>query len=435
MLGLMMKTPLLLSSILTHAARTFPDVEIVSRTPDHPDHRTNYAGLLKRSSQLANALTALGVKRGDRVATLAWNGIRHLELYYGISGIGAVCHTVNPRLFVEQIIYIINHAEDRFVFFDSTFVDLVDQLQAEVPVGRGVDLPRRCEGGGDRRHPRPARLRRPDAGPVRILRLAAVRREHRGGPLLHVGHDGQPEGRAVQPPQRLPAFARRGDSGLVQHLAGRQRRVHLADVPRDVVGHAVLRGGDGLEARHARPEGRRREPAQAVRAGRRHLCQRCADGVARLRAIPAGDRRQADHAQPRADGRHRLPALADGDAGGRLRRAGAASVGHDGDLAGRDRQQAADQVPQRAEGEASRSPHQAGPRHLRRRARDPRRRRQGSAARRQGVRRPDDPRSLDRERLLQDAGERARRTAGSSPATSPPSTRMASCRSPTAPRT
>ncbi len=133
MLGLMMKTPLLLSSILTHAARSFPDVEIFSRTPDRPNHRTNYAGLLKRSSQLANALVALGVKPGDRVATLAWNGYRHLELYYGISGMGAVCHTVNPRLFVDQIVYIINHAEDRFIFFDSSFVDLVRQLLPQCP--------------------------------------------------------------------------------------------------------------------------------------------------------------------------------------------------------------------------------------------------------------------------------------------------------------
>jgi acyl-CoA synthetase (AMP-forming)/AMP-acid ligase II len=133
MLGLMMKTPLLLSSILTYAARTFPDVEIVSRTPDKPDHRTNYAGLLERSSQLAHVLISLGVQRGDRVATLAWNGSRHLELYFGISGIGAVCHTVNPRLFIEQIVYIINHAEDRLVFFDSTFVDLVEQLRVKCP--------------------------------------------------------------------------------------------------------------------------------------------------------------------------------------------------------------------------------------------------------------------------------------------------------------
>ena len=133
MLGLMMKTPLLLSSILTHAARSFPDVEIFSRTPDKPDHRTNYATLLKRSSQLANALITMGVKPGDRVATLAWNGYRHLELYYGISGMGAVCHTVNPRLFIDQIVYIINHAEDRFIFFDSTFVELVKQLIPQCP--------------------------------------------------------------------------------------------------------------------------------------------------------------------------------------------------------------------------------------------------------------------------------------------------------------
>lgn len=133
MLGLMMQTPLLLSSILTHAARSFPDVEIVSRTPDKPDHITNYGGLLQRSSQLANALNTIGIKPGDRVATLAWNGYRHLELYYGISGIGAVCHTVNPRLFTEQIVYIINHAEDRVVFFDLTFVDLVKTLMPKCP--------------------------------------------------------------------------------------------------------------------------------------------------------------------------------------------------------------------------------------------------------------------------------------------------------------
>ena len=94
MLGLMTQTPLLLSSILMHAARSFPDVEIVSRTPDKPDHITSYSGLLQRSSQLANALDSIGIKPGDRVATLAWNSYRHLELYFGISGMGAVCHTI-----------------------------------------------------------------------------------------------------------------------------------------------------------------------------------------------------------------------------------------------------------------------------------------------------------------------------------------------------
>src|SRR5215475_1617997 len=148
MFGLMMQTPLLLSSILTHAARSFPEVEIISRTPDKPDHITDYAGLLRRSSQLANALTSIGIRTGDRVATLAWNGYRHLELYYGISGMGAVCHTVNPRLFVEQIVYIINHAEDRIVFFDLTFVELVKTLVPMCPsVEKWISL---SEAGGAR---------------------------------------------------------------------------------------------------------------------------------------------------------------------------------------------------------------------------------------------------------------------------------------------
>ncbi len=154
MLGLMMQTPLLLSSILLHAARSFPDVEIVSRTPDKPDHVTNYAGLLCRSSQLANALTSAGIKQGDRVGTLAWNGYRHLELYYGISGMGAVCHTVNPRLFIEQIVYIINHAEDRLMFFDTGFTELVKTLMPKCPsVERWICLGEageaRAAGAGD----------------------------------------------------------------------------------------------------------------------------------------------------------------------------------------------------------------------------------------------------------------------------------------------
>jgi acyl-CoA synthetase (AMP-forming)/AMP-acid ligase II len=133
MLGLMMQTPLLLSSVLTHAARTFPDVEIVSRFPDKSDHVTSYSGLLRRSSRLANGLGSIGIKPGDRVATLAWNSYRHLELYFGISGMGAVCHTINPRLFTEQIKYIINHAEDVVVFFDLTFIDLVRALMPQCP--------------------------------------------------------------------------------------------------------------------------------------------------------------------------------------------------------------------------------------------------------------------------------------------------------------
>jgi 3-(methylthio)propionyl---CoA ligase len=133
MLGLMSERPLLISSILTHAATYHGDVEIVSRTGEGPIHRYTYREAERRTKQLANALVRLGLRPGDRVATLAWNTYRHFELYYAISGIGAVCHTINPRLFDEQIVYIVNHAADRLVFVDTTFLPLVARLQPQLP--------------------------------------------------------------------------------------------------------------------------------------------------------------------------------------------------------------------------------------------------------------------------------------------------------------
>lgn len=126
--GMMMDRPLLVSSIIDYAAEIFPDVEVVSQTVEGGLHRYGYAAARGRIGRLANALVGLGVKPGDRVATLAWNGYRHFELYYAISGIGAVCHTINPRLFAEQITYIANHAEDTALFFDATFLPLVEKL-------------------------------------------------------------------------------------------------------------------------------------------------------------------------------------------------------------------------------------------------------------------------------------------------------------------
>src|SRR3974377_391341 len=116
--GLMIDEPLLISSMIEHAARNPGDTEVVSRTIEGDIHRYTYGECRQRAKKLAQALTRLGVKSGERVGTLAWNSYRHLELYYGVSGIGAVIHTINPRLFVEQIVYIINHAEDQYVFFD-----------------------------------------------------------------------------------------------------------------------------------------------------------------------------------------------------------------------------------------------------------------------------------------------------------------------------
>src|SRR5262249_29894918 len=119
--GLMMDRPLLVSSVIDYAADVFPDVEVVSQTIEGGLHGYGYAQARQRIGRLANALLALGVKPGDRVATLAWNGYRHFELYFAIAGIGAVCHTINPRLFPDQIAYIANHAADSVLFSDLTF--------------------------------------------------------------------------------------------------------------------------------------------------------------------------------------------------------------------------------------------------------------------------------------------------------------------------
>jgi fatty-acyl-CoA synthase len=124
----MQQHPLLISSLIEHAASAHPDVPIVSSATDAPAHRCTYADLDRRSRQLARALTSLGVREGDRVGTMAWNGYRHLELFFGASGMGAVLHTVNPRLFPEQIEYILNHAEDQHLFFDIGFAALIQQL-------------------------------------------------------------------------------------------------------------------------------------------------------------------------------------------------------------------------------------------------------------------------------------------------------------------
>ncbi|MCG8369969.1 MAG: 3-(methylthio)propionyl-CoA ligase [Proteobacteria bacterium] len=131
--GHMMDTPLLISSIAKHAERFHGDREIVSVTMDDPRHRYTVRDAMARARQLANALDNLGLERGDRLATIAWNDYRHLEVYYGVSGAGYVCHTINPRLFPEQLVFIINHAEDRYVFTDVAFVPLIEKLLPQIP--------------------------------------------------------------------------------------------------------------------------------------------------------------------------------------------------------------------------------------------------------------------------------------------------------------
>jgi fatty-acyl-CoA synthase len=128
MQGLMQRQPLLLSAVIRHAARHHPAGEVVSKLLDGSVHRTNYREIERRSRCLARALQALDIHVGDRVATLAWNSYRHLELYYAVSGSGVVCHTVNPRLATDDIAYIINHAADVVLFAEASFADLVRQI-------------------------------------------------------------------------------------------------------------------------------------------------------------------------------------------------------------------------------------------------------------------------------------------------------------------
>jgi len=132
--GLMMDRPLQISWLIDHAARWHGDVEIVTKRTGLPDSRGTYRDVRARSAQIAHALAErLGVRPGDRVATFAWNSQRHLELYYGVSCSGAVLHTINPRLFATQLIYIVNHARDRFIFIDADLLPVLEPLAAELP--------------------------------------------------------------------------------------------------------------------------------------------------------------------------------------------------------------------------------------------------------------------------------------------------------------
>ena len=131
--GRMMDMPMMISSIIDYAADVRSDNLIISNRVEGDIHRYTYAEARGRAAQMAHALRELGIKEGDRVATMAWNGYRHFELYFAISGIGAVCHTINPKLFAEQIVYVTNHAEDRVLFLDTTFIPVIEPLVDQLP--------------------------------------------------------------------------------------------------------------------------------------------------------------------------------------------------------------------------------------------------------------------------------------------------------------
>ena len=133
MRGLMQDWPMLCHRIIDHAAKIHGEREVVTRSVEGPIHRTNYAEIRTRALKVAQRLDRDGIKLGDRVATIAWNTWRHLEAWYGIMGIGAICHTVNPRLFPDQIAWIINHAGDRVVMVDLTFIPILEKIADQIP--------------------------------------------------------------------------------------------------------------------------------------------------------------------------------------------------------------------------------------------------------------------------------------------------------------
>ena len=125
MLGMMQQGPLLISSVLRHAARHHGGTEVVSKEIEGNIHRTSWAEVERRSRRMARVLQGLGIEPSDRVGTLAWNSYRHLEIYYGAPGMGAICHTINPRLHPDDLAYIVNHAGDGVIFVDTTFLSLI----------------------------------------------------------------------------------------------------------------------------------------------------------------------------------------------------------------------------------------------------------------------------------------------------------------------
>ena len=204
--GRMQEWPLLMHKIIDFAAIQFPEREVVSRTVEGPMHYTNYRDIRHRALKVAKRLHREGMKHGDRIATLAWNGYRHLESWYGITGMGGVYHTVNPRLFPEQIAWIINHAEDRMVMTDLTFVPLLEAMADRLPtVERYVVFT-------DHAHMPATKLKNAVAYEDWIAEvdsdfaLGRIRRAHGGGPLLHLGHHRQSEGRALFASLERPAL-------------------------------------------------------------------------------------------------------------------------------------------------------------------------------------------------------------------------------------
>ena len=281
MLGLMQDRPLLISQIIDFAAAYYPEVEIVTRTVEGPIHRYGYRDAAKRSKQLAEALQGLGIKLGDRVGTIAWNTYRHFELYFGISGIGAVLHTINPRLAPEHVAYIANHAEDEIIFVDLNLLPIVEGVWDKLKTVKHVVLMTdRAHMPASSKIPNLLLLRGTDRGQAGHAQMARLRRAHGVVALLHLGHDRQPEGRALLASLDAHPF----DDDVLRPGAGARPRLHHpaggADVPRQRLGPRLCRAVLRRQARLPGSQARRRQHLRAPGQGAGDDERRRAHGVA-----------------------------------------------------------------------------------------------------------------------------------------------------------
>ena len=199
--GLMMDFPLTITAMLRRTESMFGHKEIVSRRADRSLERSNYALALGRARRLASALQGLGVGRGDRVATLCWNHLRHLEAYFGVPSSGAVLHTLNLRLHIDELTYIATHAEDVALIVDQSLVPLAEQLRQRVQLKHLIVT-------AARRRDRLRNAHRVGQSNVSVSRSRGVRGRD---DVLYVGHDGSSEGCALLASGALPAHARYAD--------------------------------------------------------------------------------------------------------------------------------------------------------------------------------------------------------------------------------
>ena len=401
--GLMQNMPLMITSLIRHADRNHGDTEIVSRETTGGIHRYTYRDAHRRSRQLARALLSLGVKPADRVATLAWNNYRHFELYYGVSGMGAILNTVNPRLFPEQIAYIINHADDGYVFFDLTFLPLVEGV---APHCKGVKA---WVALTDRAHMPESKL---DLLCYEELVNAHSDDyewpefdEHTASSLCYTsGTTGNPKG--VLYSHRSTVLHAYG-SALPDGLNLSARDTVLPVVPMFHVNAWGLPYACALTGAKLVMPG-----PQLDGASLHELFE--AEKVTVSAGVPTIWLGLLQHLQGKGLKLSTVKRLVIGGSAAppamirSLRRAvrhhRAARLGHDRDEPARHGQHAQGQAPRSVRRRARQVAPEPGPPHLRRGHEDRRRRGQGTAARRQGLRRPAGARAVDRLRLLQGRG-------------------------------